>query len=300
MKAPATERHGEPCHLPAGALPPGVVETGRVASYAGAGGQVLRYRVLAAPRPRHHLLYLHGIESHSGWFLAAAEQLRARGCTVWLLDRRGSGLNRATGVGDAPSARTLLADVQAFRAHIGDPPLHLVGLSWGGKLATAAALEQPRQVQGVVLVTPGLRARVDLRLAQKVAVVLDRLRGGDRRFALPIAPEMFTRTPPLLEFIRHDPWRVTAVTARLLFASRCLDLRIARRIARLTPPVLLLLAGHEEIIDNDGVLRLLARRRAGPPEVRHYPQATHSIQLEQVDEMVADIHRFLEAHSLPC
>jgi hypothetical protein len=51
----------------------GAVERGELGAYAGADGRTLRYRVVRAEEERHALLYLHGIESHGAWFLAAAE-----------------------------------------------------------------------------------------------------------------------------------------------------------------------------------------------------------------------------------
>ncbi len=286
--------------LPAGALPPDASTAATaISSYTGADGRRLRFQVVEAQPSRHLLVYLHGIESHGGWFLPAALRLRERGCTTVLLDRRGSGLNRTEGAGDAASAAILLEDVRRARAALGDPPLHLVGLSWGGKLATAAALDQPHHVASLILVTPGLRARVDLPLRHKLAVVLNLLGSGVKRFPVPIRPELFTREPRLLEFIRNDPLRVTSVTARFLFATHRLDRRIRRDIASLRPPVLLLLASADQIVDNDGVQRLLARLPAGQMEVRHYQQAMHSIQLEHTETMVDDIVAFLDARSRP-
>src|SRR5918999_813096 len=56
-------------------LPPGTVDPGRIECFEGSGGRLLRYRVIASRQARHHLLYLHGIESHSAWFLPAAASL---------------------------------------------------------------------------------------------------------------------------------------------------------------------------------------------------------------------------------
>src|SRR5687767_2901870 len=100
-------------------------------------------------------MYLHGIESHSTWFLAAAQRLAQQGCTTYLLDRRGSGLNLEPNPGDAPSAQALMTDVMRFREQHADEPMHLAALSWGGKLALATALEHSRAWQSLTLITPG-------------------------------------------------------------------------------------------------------------------------------------------------
>ena len=109
----------------------------------------------------------HGIESHAGWFAIAAAELRRRGFDVYCLDRRGSGLNRANRgfvSGHVDAYETLLADIDAFVRPLRPRYDHvfLVGLSWGGKLALAYGLSHPETVDGLVLITPGLRATVDV------------------------------------------------------------------------------------------------------------------------------------------
>jgi pimeloyl-ACP methyl ester carboxylesterase len=255
---------------------------------------VLRYRTVAAAAPRHCLLYVHGIESHGAWFLPAAHLLRAHGCTTYLPDRRGSGLNCETAPGDAPSASVLLEDLRCFRRHLGDPEIHLVGLSWGGKLATAAALDAPRGLKSLILVTPGLKSLIDLPLARKVALLLGLAAGGRNRIRLPIEAEMFSRTRLYIDFIRNDPWRLRAVTGRFLLASAFLGRLIARRLRALQAPILLFLAGQDRIIDNDGVLDLLSVLPPARTRLRVFGAATHSLQFDELDSLVAEMGAFLE------
>lgn len=265
---------------------------GEFASYRGAGGRRLCYRVVRAPEERHALVYLHGIESHGGWFLPAAERLAEVGTTTYLLDRRGSGLNRDQQPGDARSAETLFEDLRRFRAHVGLAQPVLAGLSWGGKLALAAALDQP--VRALILLTPGLVPRLDLSRKKKLLLLLALAVGGRARFHLPITPEMFTRTPRFLEYIRSDPDRLERVSARFLLASRTLDRRIRARIHALRVPVLLLLASHDRIVDNERTRALCARLPAGLLRESTYADADHSIQFDRTSELVRDVSAFLE------
>lgn len=264
------------------------------AEFVGAGGRTLRYTVVSARRPRGELIYLHGIESHAGWFLAAAHGLAANGYTTYLLDRRGSGLNRGTEPGDAASADVLLEDVRRFREHAGLRSPVLVGLSWGGKLALAAALDQPRGVRAVVLITPGLVSRLDLAWPQKLRLLASLAVGGRARVTLPIEPEMFTRTPRFLDFIRNDPDRIERVTARLLLAGRDLDRRIRDGLPSLTAPVLLLLAGSDRIVDNERTAAVLAPLPARQWRLRTFEHASHSIQFDDTAALVREMSAFLE------
>lgn len=281
-----------PDDTPAAALPPGTTVSGRIGTYSGSGGHALRYRLVEAPQPRARLVYLHGIESHGTWFLPAAGSLRLAGGTTWLLDRRGSGLNRAIGPGDAPGAAALIEDVHRFRLSLGEGPVHLAALSWGGKLALAAALQHPEDWRSITLITPGLVARVNLPARHVGAVLLSMIAGGGGRVPVPIQPEMFTAAEPSLRFIRGDPWRLDRITARFCWATRALDRRIARRSARLAAPVLLMLAERDRIVDNDRVAALVRRLRPDAA-VTTFAGAEHAIQLDQTEEMVDRMVRFI-------
>ena len=270
------------------------VERGQLRTYVSSDGRTLRYRVIPAVHERHALVYLHGIESHGEWFLATAQALAQRGCTTYLVDRRGSGLNRDTDEGDAASASVLLDDVRRFREHAALESLFLVGLSWGGKLALAAALDEPQGVCGLILVTPGLVPQVEFSWPQKLGVALSFAIGGRTRFHVPIEPDMFTRTPHYLDYIRSDPLRLERVTARFLVASQRLDGWIRARVHALDCPVLLFLAENDRIIDNARTLALLEPLREGQLHVREYAHATHSIQFDNTAELARDISSFVE------
>ena len=65
----------------------------RIETFTAGDGYRWRYRVYEPPgaSPRARLVCLHGIQSHGGWYVETAEALAARGYTVFLTDRRGSG-----------------------------------------------------------------------------------------------------------------------------------------------------------------------------------------------------------------
>ncbi len=119
------------------------------------------------------VLYLHGIESHGGWFEASASRLAAAGFAVLLPDRRGSGANRQDR-GHARSAGRLLADVAEqialLQSRVSARDVHLLGVSWGGKLAAAYAARGLGRIASLTLIAPGLFPRVDLPAAQKLRV----------------------------------------------------------------------------------------------------------------------------------
>jgi len=298
------------CLLPAG---PAVADGVRVgsqylldASLAGEerefqtpDGRELGYIAYTAPGADTALVYLHGVESHAGWFAQAAILLRERGYNVFCLDRRGSGINRGNRgftPGHVDSFRVLLDDIHAFIAPLRERyrRVVLVGLSWGGKLATAHELAWPGDADALVLITPGLKALVDVGPLDKLRVVLYAQLSPRSEIASPIAPEMFTTTPRYLDYIQKDPLRLTHATARFYWQSNRLDAWLDDNIDRLDTPLLLFLAGHDRLIDNAGVIEFLQRARLQSFGIIDYPDQTHSIQFDDPDGLVEDMDQWLQ------
>lgn len=262
-------------------------------------GSTLGYIAREAPGATTALVYLHGIESHAGWFAQAAALLQDRGYDVFSLDRRGSGINRENRgyvSGHIDHYQQLFDDIHDFIAPLRQHYRHvvLVGLSWGGKLATAYELEYPEDVDGLVLITPGIKALVDVSLPTKLKIVLLAQFSPQSSIASPIAPEMFTTTPRYLEYIKSDPSRLTHATARFYWQSSRLDSYLAGNIAALDRPTLLLLAGQDRIIDNAGVLGMLNRGNTDKLTVINYPDQTHSVQFDDPGRLVQDMDHWLQ------
>lgn len=275
----------------AGAREPGP----REGVYRGANATELGFLGYLAESPENGIgiVYFHGIESHAGWFDMAARLLQESGIDVFCLDRRGSGINREDrGLlsGHTESMDELFADIDAFVSPLGDhyDRIVLVGLSWGGKLGLAYSLSRPEAVDDLVLITPGIRALVDVSLVEKLGIFATSFVAPRTRFATPIEPEMFTTTPEYLAYIKADPLRLHDATARFFMTSRALDIFVEERTRENQLPVLLYLAGNDRIIDNDGVREVLDTS-AAPVEVIEYADQTHSIQFDAPERMVADM-----------
>src|SRR4051812_20573083 len=130
---------------------------------------------------RGSVVCVHGIQSHGGWYGASCEFLARAGYRVDFLDRRGSGLNTQAR-GDAPSFRRLLADIAEFvRERHADRP-HLIGISWGGKLALTLEYFYPGLVRDMALLAPGLAPRVGPGAGQRLTILAYRIFAPRRLF----------------------------------------------------------------------------------------------------------------------
>jgi len=211
-------------------------------------------RYWPVPNAASAALHIHGIQSHCGWYAHTARALRDAGIAVLQPDRRGSGRNRADR-GHAESADQLIADAIRYtdqlRELTGLARVHLIGVSWGGKLVAAAHANNPSLTASLVLVAPGIFPIVNVSPTEKLKIGLSMVSAPKRQFDIPLNdPRLFTADPKWIEFLEQDPLQLHQATAGFYLASRRMD-RIVARLGESAPvPIHVLLAADEQIIDN--------------------------------------------------
>ena len=247
-------------------------------------GYVIRGRVwAAATRPMRTVVYLHGIQSHGGWFEWSASVLAHGGANVVLPDRRGSGRNEVAR-GDTPSAQQWLEDARCIgqwaHSKFGAPTVDLVGVSWGGKIACQWALEHPSEVGRVLLICPGIFPAVDVGLRTRLAIGRALLVNPTRPFEIPLSnPALFTDNPQGRAFIAQDPLKLTTASARFLWHSRKIDRQLARADKHaMQAPATVLLAGRERIIRNSPTEKWLRRVCQTEPHVELFSDDAHTLE----------------------
>lgn len=255
--------------------------TTRIMQFKASDGYPLHFRAYVPhTQPKGHLVCLHGIQSHSGWYTASCRALAEAGYIVSYLDRRGSGMNWMQR-GDIPSYRRLLDDVREFIAADGvDIPVTLLATSWAGKLGVMLAAEPKPVMDRLVLLCPGIFPQVKPPLRDRLGIAAAKLTNPGKLFAIPLNdPELFTTNDRGLNLLRHDPLSLHQATARLLVESFWLDKAVAR-LKQLQPiPILLLLGGQDRIIHNDVTRRWLLKL-APHASIQEFPAAHHTFEFE--------------------
>lgn len=232
---------------------------------------------------RGAFLLLHGMESHSGWFADCADRLVRGGWAVIAFDRPGWGMSppRRNTRGHMESYRDFVGDVvvMAARARRKYGSAHLAGMSWGGMAALYAALRRGWMFDSVALLAPGIASGNALPPRAQARVLWSVLRGRrDAQVETAFRGEDFTRDALWREFIKNDPYRTRAVSAGF-----CVETLKMRRFLRENagrrrlPPALCLLAGDDDIINNDAAARLCEKAGA---LVERLPRAAHTLIFE--------------------
>lgn len=232
------------------------------------------------------VLYVHGIQSHPGWFVGSAAHLAGCGHPVFQVTRRGSGDNER-GRGHARSAGQILRDVNmACRFAMdetGAGSIHVMGVSWGGKLAAVWATWKERMIDpaSVTMISPGIISQVDVGFVTKLGVCVSVVVAPRKRFDIPLNEvELFTDNEAMREYLRRDGLRLHRATARLLFASKILDRMLARPPrGSLAMPTTLMLASRDRIIDNAATRKVVQRLTAGRAVVQEF-NAAHVLEFE--------------------
>jgi len=266
------------------------VATHVIKTYRGSGGETLHYRWFEAASPRGLLVCLHGIQSHGGWYETGAEYYARRGYSTMLLDRRGSGLNTAN-PGHAGKVRVLVEDIDAAieqEARSGVPVI-LMGISWGGKLATVYALERDGALSGLVLSAPGIAVKLSAGVVARMKVAAAAFFSPGKMFAVPIPDgSYFTGNADRQKFIDEDPLSTRQVTARFLGVSQLMTDKLRNAGGRLATPTLLILAGRDRIVDNAKMRRFydsLGCRK----KLHVFEDAHHTLEFEPETKAYFDL-----------
>ncbi len=271
-----------------------------IEEFQASDGYRWRYRHYSpSGTPCAHVVCIHGIQSHAGWYEYSCRWLCERGYDVMFIDRRGAGMNTQHR-GDAPSFRRLLDDLaeflQSLRARSEGRPIIFMAISWGGKLAVALQRRHPGLNDALVLICPGFFAQVPSSPKQWLSIIWARLTAPRKQFFIPLdSPDLFTATPHWQRFIAEDPLALREASARLLFENARLDgyLRFVTRFVRV--PMLLLLAEKDRIIHNDQTRRFVARFASSDKEIIEYPGAHHTLEFEpSPDVWLNDVERWLQ------
>lgn len=267
-------------------------------SFQSSDGYRWHYRRFAPPAaPVGRVIIIHGIQSHGGWYTRSSAAIARAGYEVFFLDRRGAGLNPENR-GDMPSFRRVLDDYAEFIDALpgDDLPRFLIAISWGGKLGIGLQYRHPGLVNGLALLCPGLVAKVQPAFLSRMRIALARVFRPSKKFPIPLNdPALFTTSADRQRFIADDPLGLREATARMLFGSFALDIYLRRAAKRIELPVLLLLAEHDQIIDNERTRRTVERFPSTYKQINVYLGASHTLEFEPEDSpWLTDLLAWLE------
>ncbi|MEM6776477.1 MAG: alpha/beta fold hydrolase [Planctomycetota bacterium] len=251
----------------------------------GGDGTPLKYRRWQHASPKCHVVMVHGVISHGGWYVQSCDRLHAAGFGVDFLDRRGSGLNEEDR-GDVDRFETWIDDLRAhvasLRQRSPNVPIVLFGISWGGKLACEFVKRHPDLVASLALICPGLFAKqFPSAMKHRVLAGLKAIGLGSLTFPIPLRdPALFTNVQRWQSYVRDDERTLRRVTVRFALADRDLTRLACAHPERIRVPTWLALAGRDRIIKNEPVRRYVDKINHPVRLTTMYPESAHTFEFD--------------------
>ena len=271
-------------------------------------GKKLAVRVSGASGTRTPVVMLHGLQSHSGWFMQSQMFLANLGCPVYAMDRRGSGLSEGA-PGDCADYREIMEDVgvvvEHARARHGVEGVHVFGHCFGAIPAALFASGHPEVVYSLIQASSGLYTHVSITFKRKLRVLWSKaMRDSSVAIPIPLTASMFSEQEECVKFIHDDDRRLRTATARFYF-----EVMRARRYIRahrhlLVMPQFMANAGDDPICNNLANERFFWSLPARHRLLVRYQQSRHVIEFSaERDNFFRDlawwVERFGGEHHAP-
>ena len=210
-------------------------------------------RVFGAEYNAVPVLMLHGLQSHSGWFVQSAHYIASLGLPVYQIDRRGSGLSSEPR-GHAESYDEMIDDILTVANHAmarhGVDQIHLLGHCFGAIPGTAFAIRYPHLLRSLILSTPGLHTKTGVYFGEALQILESELTRKHKYIPIHLEPVQFTDMDIYLRFIREDELSLKQATTALYFEVPRARRYITKNITRITMPVFFGLAAKDTISNN--------------------------------------------------
>jgi alpha-beta hydrolase superfamily lysophospholipase len=250
--------------------------------------------------PRAIVVALHGMSDYAGGFAMPGAEWAKQDILTLAYDQRGFGAAPHGGLwAGADVMRDDLRDaVAAAHGRWPGVPVFALGESMGGAVVLTA-LEQPLDVQGVILVAPAVWSRADMPLTYRVALFLAAHFLPGLVLSNSAASHVVTIYPSdnfdMLRAMARDPLVQHKTRADAVFGLTNLmdEARTAPARIGAAPPILFVYGAHDQVIPappTQGVIAALG----GRAEVHRYANGYHML-LRDLDRALpqGDIERWI-------
>lgn len=263
----------------------------------GAGHKIFVRSWRPEGKARGVVAIVHGVNSHSGYYLWTGEQLAASGLAVYALDLHGRGKSDGERfylekIGD------YLDDVNALvkLAKSREPglPVYLFGHSAGGVVSCVYTLEHQAELAGLICESFAFRvAAPDF----AVSVVKGLSHLAPHAHVLTLKKEDFSRDPQVVEAMNNDPLTAneTQPTKTVAELARADD-RLEKEFPLITLPVLILHGTADKVTRPSGSQFFYDTTGSTDKTLKLYEGHAHDLLNDFDKEVVmADIKSWLEA-----
>jgi alpha-beta hydrolase superfamily lysophospholipase len=267
----------------------------------GTGGRIFTRHWEADGAARASLVLCHGVNSHGGQYIRAAEKFAAQGFAVTALDLRGRGQSDgerfyAESIDDYVSDLSLAIDLA--KSQHPDLPLYLLGHSAGGVTSVTYALYYQDRIDGLICESFAFRVYAP-NFALKVLEGASHVLPHSHVLKLKMAD--FSRDPAWVAQLEADPLtkgevQPVATVAAFVRAGE----RFEREFGRITLPVLIIHGTEDKATRPDGSEQFFHEAGSADKTIKLYDGYYHDLLNDLGREAVmADIVAWIDARLVP-
>jgi alpha-beta hydrolase superfamily lysophospholipase len=256
------------------------------------------YRKWHSPFSRAVILLVHGLGGHSGRWGFLADFLLENNISSYSIELAGFGQTE-TLKGHIESFRDYFRDIRNLRdiiakEHSGEN-IFILGESLGGLLAFLLVAAQPGLFKGLVCVSPAFKSTLRFSIVTQMEFIFSLLGNPRRQFTVPFSNYMCTRDTKYQSRMDSDEREHRFATAKLLFNTLIGQIRAARIKKRLFLPILFLISGKDEIVDEAVSSKIFRSLRTKDKKLIRYPDMYHALTIDIGREKVFhDIRDWIE------
>lgn len=242
-----------------------------------------------AQAPTASLVICHGVNSHGGQYIRAAEDFAAHGYAVTALDLRGRGRSEGErfytdSIDDYVS--DVAQTIELARSKHPDLPVYLLGHSAGGVTSVTYALDYQDRIDGLICESFAFRV-----YAPDIALKL--LEGASHLIphthVLKLKMEDFSRDPAWVAQLNADPLTLDEVQPVQTVASFArAGERFEREFSRITLPVLILHGTADKATRPDGSQQFFDEAGSSDKTLKLYEGHYHDLLNDLGREQVMD------------
>ena len=270
--------------------------------FSGYNGLSIFYRYSKADPERARMVISHGLGEHSGRYAHVIDGLVSKGISVWALDHRGHGKSDGKR-GHILSFDEYIHDLsQMIETAKKDMPenmkLFLLGHSMGGCIVLYFAQTHAKQINGVIVSSPGLRPAI------KVPVI----KGAIGKMMSSIWPTLsfdnelnsldLSHDKSVVSSYDNDPLVHRMVTSRWFTQFMTATEMTFEGASKITVPILMQVAGTDRLVDAKTSKVFFEKVSSTDKTLHYYDDLYHEIYNETETDrqrVLGDLDKWLEA-----
>ncbi|MCC6064344.1 MAG: alpha/beta hydrolase [Thermofilum sp.] len=255
------------------------------------------YRWFPAGPVKAVVVGVHGFAEHAGRYDHVGRFLSERGFALYMYDLRGHGRSESPR-GYVDRFERFVEDTVAFAKLVKSETgakTFLLGHSMGGLIAVLAAAELGGELAGLITSGAAVEVKVGL-LARLTLQLLGALRPTSR-VRTPVAAELLSKDPSVVQQYASDPLVFKDPTVKLLVEFGKATAKAWSAARRVTVPALVLHGGDDRIVLPYASRKLYEALASADKTLKIYEGLRHEIFNEvEREKVLSDVAEWLEKH----